>query len=58
MTPSACIPMVLQACHDHAMSGGYLAYKHTFDKATRSTIGERGGGVTNLSPFWEETARK
>ena len=30
--PSACIPMVLHACHDHAMSGGYLAYKHTFDK--------------------------
>ena len=30
--PSACIPMVLHACHDHAMSGGALAYKHTFDK--------------------------
>ena len=30
--PSACIPMVLHACHDHAMSGGHLAYKHTFDK--------------------------
>ena len=30
--PSACIPMVLHACHDHAMSGGYLAYKHTFVK--------------------------
>ena len=32
MTPSTCIPMVLHACHDHAMSGGHLAYKHTFDK--------------------------
>ena len=30
--PSACISMVLHACHDHAMSGGHLAYKHTFDK--------------------------
>ena len=30
--PSACIPMVLHAYHDHAMSGGHLAYKHTFDK--------------------------
>ena len=30
--PSACLPMVLHACHDHAMSGGHLAYKHTFDK--------------------------
>ena len=30
--PSACIPMMLHACHDHAMSGGHLAYKHTFDK--------------------------
>ena len=30
--PSACILMVLYACHDHAMSGGHLAYKHTFDK--------------------------
>ena len=30
--PSACIPLVLHACHDHAMSGGRLAYKHTFDK--------------------------
>ena len=30
--PSACIPMVLHACHDHTMSGGHLAYKHTFDK--------------------------
>ena len=30
--PSACIPMVLHACHDHAMSGGHIAYKHTFDK--------------------------
>ena len=29
---SACIPMVLHACHDHAMSGGHLAYKYTFDK--------------------------
>ena len=29
---SACIPMVLHACHDHAMSGGHLAYKHTLDK--------------------------
>ena len=30
--PSACVPMVLHACHDHAMTGGHLAYKHTFDK--------------------------
>ena len=30
--PSACIPMVLHVCHDYAMSGGHLAYKHTFDK--------------------------
>ena len=30
--PSACIPMALHACHDHAMSGGHLACKHTFDK--------------------------
>ena len=30
--PSACIPMVLHACHDQAMSGGHLAYKHTFDE--------------------------
>ena len=30
--PSACIPKVLNACHDHAMSGGHLAYKYTFDK--------------------------
>ena len=30
--PSACILMVLYACHDHAMSGGHLDYKHTFDK--------------------------
>ena len=29
--PSACIPMVLHACHDHAMSDGHPAYKHTFD---------------------------
>ena len=29
---NACIPMVLHACHDHAMSGGHLAYKHTSDK--------------------------
>ena len=29
--PSAYIPMVLQVCHDHAISGGHLAYKHTFD---------------------------
>ena len=32
VNPSPCIPMVLYACHDHAMSGGHLAYKHTFDK--------------------------
>ena len=32
MFPSACIPVVLHPCHDHAMSGGHLAYKHTFDK--------------------------
>ena len=24
--------MVLHACYDHAIPGGYLAYKHTFDK--------------------------
>ena len=30
--PSACMPMVLHACHDHAMSGGHLAYKLTFDE--------------------------
>ena len=30
--PSACTPIVLHACHDHAMSGGHLANKHTFDK--------------------------
>ena len=30
--PSACILMVLHACHDHAMSAGHLAYKHTFDE--------------------------
>ena len=30
--PSACIPMVLHACHNHAMSGGHFAYRHTFDK--------------------------
>ena len=30
--PRACIPMVLHACHDHAMSGGHVACKHTFDK--------------------------
>ena len=29
---SASIPMVLHAWHDHAMSGGHLAYKHTFNK--------------------------
>ena len=29
--PSACIPMVLHAYHGNAMSGGHLAYKHTFD---------------------------
>ena len=29
---SACIPMVLHVYHDHAMSGGHLAYKYTFDK--------------------------
>ena len=28
----SCIPMVLYACHDHAMSGWHLAYKHTFGK--------------------------
>ena len=28
--PSACIP--IGAYHDHAMSGGHLAYKHTIDK--------------------------
>ena len=27
--PSACISMVLHAYHDHAMSGGHVAYKHT-----------------------------
>ena len=32
MILSACIPTVLHACHDPAMSGGHLAYKHTFDK--------------------------
>ena len=30
--PRACIPMVLHACYDQAMSGGHLAYKHTFDE--------------------------
>ena len=25
---------------------------------TRSTIGGGGGDVTNLAPFWEETARQ
>ena len=30
--PSACVPMMLHACHDHAMSGGHPAYTHTFDK--------------------------
>ena len=30
--PSTCIPMLLRACHDHTMSGGHLAHKHTFDK--------------------------
>ena len=30
--PSACIPMVLHACHDRTMSGGHFGYKHTFDK--------------------------
>ena len=30
--PSACIPMVLHTCLDHAMSGGHPAYKHTFGK--------------------------
>ena len=29
---NAYIPMVLQVCHDHAIHGGHLAYKHTFDK--------------------------
>ena len=24
--------MLLHACHDHAVSGGHLTYKHTFDK--------------------------
>ena len=33
VVPSACIPKVLHACHDHVTSGGHLAYKHTFDKA-------------------------
>ena len=28
------------------------------DVQTRSMIGGGGGDVTNLSPFWEETARK
>ena len=28
--------MVLHAYHDHAMSGGHLAYRHTFDKARDS----------------------
>ena len=32
VVPSACIPMVLHACHDHAISGGHLAHKRTFDK--------------------------
>ena len=32
MIPSACIPMVLHACHNHAMYGGHFAYKHPFDK--------------------------
>ena len=29
---STCIPMVLHACPDHAMSGRHLAYRHTFDE--------------------------
>ena len=32
--PSACIPMVLHACHDYAMSGGHLTYK----RLTKSAI--------------------
>ena len=32
MIPSTCIPMVRHACHDHAMSDGHLAYKHTSEK--------------------------
>ena len=32
LSSSDCIPMVLHAYHDHAMSGGHLAYKHTLDK--------------------------
>ena len=26
------ISMLLYACHDHAMSGGHVAYEYTFDK--------------------------
>ena len=29
--PSACIPMLLHVCHDHAVSSVHLAYKHMFD---------------------------
>ena len=31
--------MVLHTCHDHAMSGGHLAYKQTFDR-----VRDRFGG--------------
>ena len=40
MIPSALISMVLHAYQDHAISGGHLAYKHTFDKV-REKISDR-----------------
>ena len=39
--PSASIPMVAHACRDHAISDGYLAYKHTFDKCVIDFGGRR-----------------
>ena len=39
--PSACIPMVLHACHAHVMSGGHFAYKYTFDNVRDSFGGRR-----------------
>ena len=41
MIPSACIPMVLHACHDHAMSDGHLAPNTRLTKSAIEFAGRR-----------------
>ena len=52
--PSTCIPMVLHACYDHAMSGGHLAYN---TRLTKSTIGFGGRRYIATSKLGARIAR-